>query len=69
MQRWFGLGVKQGAKMSDKEPEDTSKKKVIGLGIIFILGGSYGASQGALGWSILLLGIGILVYVPITGKS
>ena len=55
--------------MSDKEPEDTSKKMVIGLGVIFILGGSYGASQGALGWSILLLGIGILVYVPITGKS
>ena len=34
----------------------------IALGIIFILGGAWGLSEGDAGWLVLLLGIATLIY-------
>ena len=56
--------------MSDeKEPDKTSKKISVGLGILLIVGGAYGLSTGDIGWSLIILGCSILAYVAITGKA
>ena len=58
--------------MSNKElnkPNDFSKKMVIGVGVIFILAGGYGVFQVGYGWSVLLFGMAIIVYVAPTGKA
>ena len=58
--------------MNNKEPNKTndfSKKMFIGAGVIFTLTGGYGVSQVGYGWSVLLFGMAIIVYVAPTGKA
>lgn len=44
------------------KPDDFSKKRLIVLGVIFILEGVYGVLQVGYGWSILLFGLVIIFY-------
>ena len=56
--------------MSDeKEPDSSTKKVFVGLGILLIVGGAYGLSTGDIGWSLIILGCSILAYIAITGKA